>query len=91
MVSKRGRIYRDDVYLAIVVRRPHMLIGPLELEIDMHPPDGKRRDVDNILKATLDALKFAKVYEDDSQVKKLTVERLGVVKGGKLVIRIREV
>src|SRR5215207_5026470 len=74
MISRRGRVYRDEVFAAVTPVRPKLMTGPLDLEIEMYPPDNKRRDVDNILKATLDSLKYARVYKDDSQVKRLTVE-----------------
>lgn len=47
----------------------------LQVLIEAYPPDKRRRDLDNILKGLLDALQFATVYQDDSQIDKLTVWR----------------
>ena len=54
------------------------------------PPDLRRRDLDNLLKPTLDALQHAGVYEDDSQVDLLMTRRGGVVPGGRLAVRMTE-
>jgi crossover junction endodeoxyribonuclease RusA len=43
--------------------------------MDAFPPDRRRRDLDNLLKPTLDALQHGGVYEDDSQVDLLVVRR----------------
>ena len=47
----------------------------LSVLIEAYPPDKRRRDLDNICKGVLDSLAHAKVYEDDSQIDKLTVWR----------------
>ena len=41
----------------------------LIVTIELHPPDRRKRDADNPIKAALDALKAGGVYLDDSQVK----------------------
>jgi crossover junction endodeoxyribonuclease RusA len=38
-----------------------------------YPPDHRRRDLDNLAKAILDALQHAGVYGNDCQVKLLTL------------------
>jgi crossover junction endodeoxyribonuclease RusA len=52
------------------------------LNIVLHPPDRRVRDIDNVLKPLLDALVSAGVFNDDSQVCCLTVSRGTIVKGG---------
>lgn len=51
-------------------------------------PDKRTRDLDNILKPTLDALVQAGLFDDDSQVDLLTVQRGEVVKGGKAIVTV---
>lgn len=89
-VQAAGVKYRQDV--ALIVR--HAGIEPLEgdliMEIDFHPPDRRIRDIDNLLKASLDSLEKAGAYENDNQIVKLTVERFAPVKGGKILVRIWE-
>jgi crossover junction endodeoxyribonuclease RusA len=58
------------------------------VSISMFPPDNRRRDVDNILKVTLDALTYAGLIEDDSQIMQLLVRKFDKVKAGKLDILI---
>jgi crossover junction endodeoxyribonuclease RusA len=58
------------------------------VEVTIHPPDRRRRDIDNLQKALLDALAHGGAYYDDSQISRLTVERQHVVPGGKVVVRV---
>lgn len=60
----------------------------LEVTIITHAPDRRARDIDNIVKPTLDALVQAGLFDDDSQVDLLTVKRGDVAKGGKAVILV---
>ena len=45
------------------------LTGEVSVEIDLYPPDRRRRDIANPLKCLLDSMTHAGVYEDDSQIK----------------------
>jgi crossover junction endodeoxyribonuclease RusA len=68
---------------------PLPLTGALAVEVKLHPPDRRRRDLDNLLKALLDALQHAGVYADDSLIDRLSVEKGEVAVGGKAVVVIR--
>ena len=57
----------------------------------VHPPDRRRRDLDNVQKAIFDALEQAGVYENDSQIDHIDIKRGDVVPGGKLIIHLAEV
>jgi crossover junction endodeoxyribonuclease RusA len=66
IISKRGRQYRDDVVGHVAAHpKADMLADRLHVAITLHPPDNRRRDVDNYLKAPLDALTHAGVWADD--------------------------
>lgn len=70
---------------------PKTITDPVAVAIVFYPPNLVRRDLDNFLKAPLDALTHAGVWADDSQVKKLMIEWGPIVKGGKIEIVISEV
>ena len=68
LISRDGRKYRMMVVsrLGGINRK---LTGEVSVEIDLYPPDRRRRDIDNPLKCLLDSMTHAGVYEDDSQIK----------------------
>lgn len=74
-ISHEGRAYRDSVALLCHIERVKPIDGPLAMSVVIHPPDNRRRDVDNVLKALLDALGSGRAYQDDSQIVKLTIEK----------------
>ncbi|EQB2004311.1 RusA family crossover junction endodeoxyribonuclease, partial [Escherichia coli] len=53
-------------------------------------PDKRRRDLDNILKAPLDALTHAGLLIDDEQFDEINIVRGLPVPGGRLGIKITE-
>jgi crossover junction endodeoxyribonuclease RusA len=94
LISREGREYRGCV-CAIVARMgirgvTAPLEIPLDVRIEVFPPDRRRRDLDNLQKSLLDSLQHAGIYRDDSQVSRLTVERLAVIRGGRITVTIRE-
>lgn len=90
LISKKGRQFRSAVEAIIFPMRLKKLSGELVVEVDVFPPDKRRRDIDNISKALLDSLEHAGVYDDDSQIRRLTIERQMNVAGGRSVVRIWE-
>lgn len=76
-VSTEGQRYRLDVQAKVL--SVYGLLTPLTCRlavyISTHAPDRRQRDLDNVLKATLDAMKHARVYKDDSQIDDLSVYR----------------
>jgi len=75
LISRDGRLYRQKVVALSRGLDVERLEGRLELEIELHPPDRRRRDVDNSLKCLLDSLAHAGLYGDDSQIHMLTVTK----------------
>jgi len=61
----------------------------LEVSIDLHPPHQKRYDVDNRLKVLLDSLTRAKIIKDDSQIRRLIVQKKPMIEHGKTIVSIR--
>ena len=77
LISREGRTFRTNVCALLGGGGPRKppAGGRIALAMDAFPPDLRRRDLDNLLKPTLDALQHAGVYEDDSQVDLLLVRR----------------
>ncbi len=90
LISRAGREYRRAICRLLAGMGSPPRSGRIALAMDAFPPDRRRRDLDNLLKCTQDSLAHAGVYEDDSQIDLLVVERCTPLKGGKVVIRIEE-
>jgi len=90
LLSEKGRLYRRKVAMSVLsqIGRSEAICDPVAISILVMPPDRRRRDLDNVLKATLDALTHAKVWGDDSQVKRIEMEMQKPVKGGSLSLCI---
>lgn len=77
VLSKAAQAYRKAVAAAILEHwgysRPEPIAGGVALRLTVHPPDRRRRDLDNLLKALLDAIVKAGVIADDSQVQRLSM------------------
>ncbi len=88
LVSRTGREYRAAIETLLHSHASSPLLGRLAVEIDVYPPDRRRRDLDNLLKALIDALAHAGLYADDSQIDRLLIERRGPLAGGRVVVRL---
>lgn len=77
LLSKAGREYRKSVHAAVTAQigARGAISGPVRVDILLHPPTRHRLDLDNRIKAVLDALTHAAVWVDDSQVDVLIVSR----------------
>lgn len=89
LISREGRRFRQRVMAILAARGVEPLAGPLAVEVEIHPPDHRRRDIDNVQKALLDALQHGGAYLDDSQVVRLAIVKREPVDGGKTLVRIR--
>ena len=90
ILSKAGREYRTNVLALLLPKRYKPLEGSLSVIISAMPPDKRRRDLDNLLKGVLDALQYAGMYADDSQIDLLTIRRGAVGGQGKLLITVNQ-
>lgn len=91
LISRDGRRYRENIISKLKSENIQKHTTKVEIEIELYPPDNRRRDVDNCLKSLLDALAFGGLYNDDSQIYKLIItKREPMPPNGLVFIRIRE-
>lgn len=90
LISRSGRAYRKKIIALLQDRFPSALKGRLQVTICVHPPDRRRRDLDNLQKGLQDALQHAGVFEDDSQIDSLCIHRCNIVPDGKVRVSILE-
>jgi crossover junction endodeoxyribonuclease RusA len=88
--SQRARAYLKECVFLLAPRKIKTIDGPVAVDIQVNPPDNRRRDIQNLQKGPLDALEAAGVYRDDSQIVDLRIWRGDNVKGGELVILVAE-
>lgn len=87
-ITKRGMDFRAKVSDQASELNQEALTHEIDVFVTPYPPDRRRRDVDNPMKALLDAMEHAGIYADDSLIRKLTIERRSPVKGGKCCVVI---
>jgi crossover junction endodeoxyribonuclease RusA len=75
LISQAGRDYRINAYLAVCDQAPGHVGGRVRVDITAHQPDRRRRDLDGMLKAVLDALTHTNVIDDDSCIDDLRIKR----------------
>lgn len=90
ILSKEGREYRENGLHVVSAQSPCRWPAEarLSVSITVYPPDRRRRDLDNMMKAPLDLLTHAGVYADDSQIDRLLIQRAAVTPGGRVEIEI---
>jgi crossover junction endodeoxyribonuclease RusA len=90
-LTKKARQFRNDVLEAMRQETVYDTIrGRLAVHLELTLPDKRKRDIDNHIKAAVDALKHAGVFEDDEQIDDLRVTRLHVEPPGCCDVTITE-
>lgn len=88
LISREGRAYREKVCAILTALGIRPMTGPLDVQVEIFPPDRRRRDLDNVQKALFDALEHGGAYINDSQIVKLAIEKCDPVTGGRTIVRI---
>lgn len=102
--TKSGKIYQQrvnspetiafyyQVFMKIKAQGIKSFQGAtISVEIQYHPSSKRSFDLDNILKVLLDSLQRGGLFDNDKQVARLLVEKCGIVSGGKIIVRIKEI
>ena len=71
--------------LAMVAGCSKPMAGPIRLWVSLHPPGKKSIDLDNSMKAAIDALN-GMAWLDDSQLVEIMARKAEPVEGGKLIV-----
>lgn len=85
-LTQKAQEFKKEV--ATAVKGQRLGQSRLSVTISAFAPDKRIRDLDNILKPTLDALVQAGLFDDDSQVDLLTIQRGEVLKGGMAIVTV---
>jgi crossover junction endodeoxyribonuclease RusA len=88
VISKEGREYRQAV--SNLIQGNWRYTKSVKVFITAYRPDNRKRDLDNLLKATLDSLTYAGIWEDDSQIVDLRIV-WGNIIAGMLKVEIESV
>lgn len=91
VISKEGRLFHDKARQSIEGQwhEPPM-VGRIRLRLKALQKDRRKRDLDNLLKVTLDTLTQCRVWGDDSQIDDLQIVREYDPSAGYLVAEISE-
>ncbi|MBM4020096.1 MAG: RusA family crossover junction endodeoxyribonuclease [Planctomycetes bacterium] len=90
LISREGRRFRETVAGVLAAHGVRPMAGRLALAVLVRPPDRRRRDLDNVQKALLDALEKGGAYGDDSQIDLLLTRRGPPAAGGQTEVRLDE-
>lgn len=88
LISRQGREFRRQVGLILAGQGITPLVGHLAVRIEAFPPDRRKRDADNLLKAVVDALQHGGVFPDDSHIVWLLIVKAKVVPGGRATVSV---
>ena len=94
-VGQKGKIFKHLVREQL---QPHLdhceehfdKDARISLQIIVRPPDRRKRDIDNLQKAILDALEDGGAFENDEQVDEIHIKRDkdDIIKGGEIIVTI---
>jgi crossover junction endodeoxyribonuclease RusA len=91
VLSKNGRQFKSDVQDYIIENNiPKFEDKKLKITMILRPRDKRKIDIDNRIKAVLDSLQDAGVFDDDFQVDHIEMIRGEQIKGGLIRVLIEE-
>jgi len=92
-ISHEGKAFRTEVWAETIKQRSGAppIRGPVRVYVVANPPDARYRDIDNIQKALFDALKYGRLYVDDSQIISFCATWEEPVKSGRVVVEVETI
>jgi crossover junction endodeoxyribonuclease RusA len=90
--SPETQAYYYQVWMLVRQERLKSFAGAtISMQIEVCPPDKRKRDLDGILKVLLDSLQHAGLYDCDSQIARLLVIRKDIIKYGQLIVKVKDI
>jgi crossover junction endodeoxyribonuclease RusA len=90
-IAPKGIAFRTEVEALCMAAGIKPMAGPVSMAVTLVPGDHRRRDIDNVLKPLLDALTHGRAWEDDSQVKRLSIVMADPIpKQGRCMVNLME-
>ena len=89
-IKPKGKIFRQSVWAQVLPLKHRVFIKPVSVDVQIFPPDRRKRDIDNINKALLDALEHAQIYANDNQIIKLSLVKHPFDGAGRVVVTVNE-
>ena len=91
-ISVKGKEYKKTVCNIVSEFYPIKFgIQPVRVYIYYYPATRRKDDLDNRFKGILDALTSAGIWDDDSQIDELSISRMQVIKGGKILVTVEQI
>jgi len=87
-IAAEGKAFRDACGAELLPYRGLFGSEQVRLKIALTPPDHRRRDLDNVLKALLDVLEYYQLFDDDAQVCELYLRRASGKPPGGVCLRV---
>ena len=64
--SREYTAWIQEAGLELMAQRPRKFLAPVNVSIELHRPDDRRRDIDGLIKAPIDLLVRHSVLPDDN-------------------------
>lgn len=92
ILSAKGRAYYSEMYDYINKERDgfETVSGRLSVDLFIHEPDLRKRDINNLTKSLFDALQRCEVIKDDHQIDETHIYRRECKEGGCVQVIIRK-
>ena len=90
LLSPEARQYKNKAHVILEALEVEPIPGRVAVDMTAHPPDRRRRDLDNLIKIILDSLK-GRAFGDDSNVVDLHIRQGAVEPGGLIRVRVRPI
>lgn len=74
-ISSKGKAFKKACGIILAEEKCHFEEDRVWLDIEVYPPDRRKRDISNLIKIVEDALPW---FKDDSQVDKIEIRRCEV-------------